>query len=96
MNPAPGEPQTARGQVLSLIRDEGPMSRAELARRLALSATTITRVVNDLDAAEVLDEVQALAQATERLGSRLKDLNVRELETIDVPQAQFQRGVENG
>lgn len=63
MNPAPGEPQTVRGQVLSLIRDAGPMSRAELARRLALSATTITRVVNDLDAAEVLDEGQALAQA---------------------------------
>lgn len=63
MNAIAGDHATVRGQVLSLIRDEGPMSRAELARRLALSATTITRVVNDLDAAEVLDESQAPAQS---------------------------------
>ena len=56
-----GDPKSVRGQVLSLIRDEGPMSRAELARRLELSATTITRVVNDLDAHNVLAEGQALS-----------------------------------
>lgn len=33
------------------------------------------------------DKMQALASLTERLGSRLRDLNVRELETLDVPQA---------
>ncbi len=63
MNSAPGDIQTVRGQVLSLIRDEGPMSRAELARRLDLSATTITRVVNELDSGRVLAEGQAQAQA---------------------------------
>jgi predicted NBD/HSP70 family sugar kinase len=63
MTAPPGDTQTVRGQVLSLIRDEGPMSRAELARRLDLSATTITRVVNELDAGKVLTEGQALAQA---------------------------------
>ena len=56
-----GDSKSVRGQVLSLIRDEGPMSRAELARRLDLSATTITRVVNDLDAHKVLAEGQALS-----------------------------------
>ena len=56
-----GDPKSVRGQVLSLIRDEGPMSRAELARRLELSATTITRVVNDLDSHKVLAEGQALS-----------------------------------
>lgn len=63
MNPASGDNKTVRGQVLSLIRDEGPMSRAELARRLELSATTITRVVNELDAGKVLAEGQTQAQS---------------------------------
>jgi predicted NBD/HSP70 family sugar kinase len=63
MMPAPGDTATVRGQVLSLIRDEGPMSRAELARRLDLSPTTITRVVNELDGGKVLAEGQVQAQA---------------------------------
>lgn len=63
MNPVAGDTKTIRGQVLSLIRDEGPMSRAELARRLELSATTITRVVNELDAGRVLADGQAMAQS---------------------------------
>jgi len=61
--PAAGNHKSIRGQVLSLIRDEGPMSRAELARRLELSATTITRAVNELDAGKVLAEGRALAQS---------------------------------
>lgn len=61
MIPLSGDPRSVRGQVLSLIRDEGPMSRAELARRLELSATTITRVVHELDASKVLAEGQALS-----------------------------------
>lgn len=37
------------------------MPRAEIARRLALSATTITRVVNELESGRVLADGQALA-----------------------------------
>jgi predicted NBD/HSP70 family sugar kinase len=37
-----------RGQVLSLLRDHGPLTRTELARRAGLSATTMTRVVSQL------------------------------------------------
>ncbi|WP_327089413.1 ROK family protein [Nonomuraea sp. NBC_01738] len=37
-----------RGQVLRLLRDHGPLSRAELARRTGLSATTMTKVVAQL------------------------------------------------
>lgn len=55
------EIRSTRGQVLALIRDQGPMPRAELARRLALSATTITRVVNDLEGDRLLAEGQAAA-----------------------------------
>jgi ABC-2 type transport system ATP-binding protein len=47
------------------------------------------------------DKMRALASLTERLGSQLKDFNVRELETLDVAQganlqANLQRGTENG
>lgn len=56
-------PRTMRGQVLALIRDRGPMSRAELARQLALSATTITRTVTDLEADKLLEEGMSLPQA---------------------------------
>lgn len=42
------------------------------------------------------DKMQALARVSERLGSRLHDMNVRELETIDVPQSQPQGGAKNG
>ncbi|MFI6325370.1 ROK family protein [Nonomuraea sp. NPDC050556] len=37
-----------RGLVLRLLRDEGPLPRAELARRTGLSATTMTKVVAQL------------------------------------------------
>lgn len=50
------EGRSIKGQVLVLIRDEGPLPRAEAARRLALSPTTITRAVNELEAEEVLAE----------------------------------------
>ncbi|MDM0013456.1 ROK family transcriptional regulator [Variovorax sp. J22P168] len=55
------DPRTTRGQVLAMLRDQGPMPRAEIARRLALSATTITRVVNELEADQVVAEGQAAA-----------------------------------
>jgi len=50
------ETKTIKGQVLALIRDEGPLPRAEVARRLVLSPTTITRAVNELESQEVLAE----------------------------------------
>ena len=34
--------------VLDMIRDQGPISRSEVARRLGLSPATITRIVSDL------------------------------------------------
>ena len=34
--------------VSELIREQGPISRSEIARRLRLSSATITRIVNDL------------------------------------------------
>lgn len=42
------EPRSVRGAVLSLLRDEGPLPRIEIARRSHVSATTITRAVNQL------------------------------------------------
>ncbi|MGO4841514.1 MarR family transcriptional regulator, partial [Rhizobiaceae sp. 2RAB30] len=36
------------GHVLRILRDEGPQSRAELARRSKLSATTLTHVTAHL------------------------------------------------
>ncbi|MFI6904065.1 ROK family protein [Nonomuraea sp. NPDC050394] len=47
---------TARGLVLRLLRDAGPMPRAELARRTGLSATTMTKVVGQLIADGCLAE----------------------------------------
>jgi predicted NBD/HSP70 family sugar kinase len=37
-----------RGQILALLRDDGPLTRIELSRRTALSPTTMTRVVAHL------------------------------------------------
>lgn len=42
--------------ILELIRDEGPISRAELARLLRLSPPTITRIVNPLIEAGLIIE----------------------------------------
>lgn len=53
--------RSTRGHVLALIRDQGPMPRAELARRLAISPTTVTRVVTELETDRVLAEGQAVA-----------------------------------
>lgn len=56
--------RSVKGQVLALIRDDGSMPRAQIARRLDLSATTITRAVNELVAEEVLAEGQALVPSS--------------------------------
>lgn len=42
------------------------------------------------------DKVQLLARLMERLGSGLRDLNVREMESINVPQSNPQKGAEDG
>lgn len=43
--------------VVDLIRREGPISRAELARRLKLAPPTITRTVEQLKAERLLEEI---------------------------------------
>lgn len=64
--------KSIKGQVLDLLRDAGPLPRAELARRLQLSATTITRAVTELEADDVLSEGGALVPAgAGRPGTRL-------------------------
>lgn len=50
------EPRSIRGTVLSMLRDSGPLSRIEIARRSGLSATTITRTVNQLVDASIVAE----------------------------------------
>lgn len=42
--------------ILDLVREEGPISRSEIARRLHLSASTVTRIVNALMAENLLLE----------------------------------------
>lgn len=49
MTTGAAEGKTIKGQVLDLLRDSGPLSRADLSRRLQLSATTITRAVGELE-----------------------------------------------
>ena len=53
--------RSIRGSALALLRDEGPMARSEIARRLRLSPATITRVVSQLEADGSLAEGDALA-----------------------------------
>ncbi|MDP9632663.1 UNVERIFIED_ORG: putative NBD/HSP70 family sugar kinase [Ensifer adhaerens] len=52
------------GQVLSILRDEGPQSRASLARRSKLSPTTLTHVTAQL----LRDRVVAECDAVESTG----------------------------
>lgn len=64
-----------RGAVLSLLRDVGPLPRIELARRTGLSATTITRVVNQL-----VDEnsvIEGGSVSPSRLGRPATELRIR-------------------
>ncbi len=53
------------GLILRILRDEGPLSRADLARRSSLSATTLTHVTAKLIGDGVLIESEA---ASARLG----------------------------
>ena len=69
-NPTGDIPRSIRGHVLALIRDRGPMPRAELARQLALSATTITRTVNELEAGKLLVRGAMRRRMRKRTGKR--------------------------
>ncbi|PZG01476.1 ROK family transcriptional regulator [Micromonospora deserti] len=55
-----------RGMVLRSLRDGGPQPRAELARRLGLSATTMTKVVGQL-----LDEGVVIEAESEGVAARV-------------------------
>jgi predicted NBD/HSP70 family sugar kinase len=68
--PQIGRPATIRNlnrqAVLDTLRASGPLSRADLARRLALSKATISATVNELVATGVLTETQAPANGPGR------------------------------
>lgn len=67
--------RTVRGTVLSLLRDEGPLPRVEIARRAGVSATTITRAVNQLVDDEVVLEGGSISPT--RLGRPATELTIR-------------------
>ncbi|MDN5853034.1 MAG: winged helix-turn-helix domain-containing protein, partial [Actinomycetia bacterium] len=50
-----GQP-TNRAQILRLLRDEGPLSRMDIAHRTGLSSTSVSRSVNKLIDGGVLTE----------------------------------------
>lgn len=80
-----------RSALLRLLRAEGPLSRADLAARSGLSATTITKVVADLLNAGVVAEAGASLQRIggTRIGRPATDLAL-------VPSAKAVVGVQVG
>jgi predicted NBD/HSP70 family sugar kinase len=89
-NEAPGrldDVRTVRGTVLSLLRDEGPLPRIEIARRAGVSATTITRAVNQLVDDEIVLEGGSISPS--RLGRPATELTIR-------PESYFVVGVQIG
>lgn len=69
------EPRSIRGTVLALLRDSGPLSRIEIARRSGLSATTITRMVNQLVDASIVAEGGVVSE--NRLGRPATEIRLR-------------------
>lgn len=67
--------RSVRGTVLSLLRDEGPLPRIEIARRAGVSATTITRTVNQLVDDEIVREGGPISPS--RLGRPATELTIR-------------------
>lgn len=62
-----------RGEILSILRDEGPQSRASLARRSKLSATTMTHLSAELLRDGVVSEAEiAEAAGIGRPGQAIK------------------------
>tara|TARA_B100000519_G_C14260652_1_gene447665 strand:+ start:9509 stop:10660 length:1152 start_codon:yes stop_codon:yes gene_type:complete len=68
------EARSVRGQVLSLLRDRGPLARIEIARLSGLSATTITRAVNLLADEGVVEEGASISLA--KLGRPATELSI--------------------
>lgn len=52
----------ARARVFGVLAETGPMSRAELARRTKLAPSTVSAVVSELQAAQLVDEPPADGQ----------------------------------
>lgn len=67
---------STRYRVLAAVRDHGPLSRADLARRTGLAASTITAVTKTLSAEGVLREVEEAAELVSRTGPRGRGLTV--------------------
>lgn len=67
---------STRHRVLSAIRDEGPISRAELARTTSLAASTITALIKTLTAEGVLLEADEATEAPGRTGPRSRGLRI--------------------
>src|SRR5260370_19218260 len=59
-------------QVLRALQVPGPLSRAEVARRLGLSAPTVSKAVASLLDAGLLEESEAAKQALGRPAARLR------------------------
>jgi glucokinase len=64
--------QSNRGAVLQLVRDRGPISRAEIGRRLGLSAATVSRVAEELLEADFVAETAPVAGAGGRPAALLR------------------------
>jgi len=77
-----------RRQVLTSLRDDGPQPRIELARRLHLSATTITKVIAQLIDEGVVREGEA-GMSVNRVGRPSTDVHIE-------TSARFVVGVQVG
>lgn len=67
---------STRYRVLAAVRDQGPLSRADLARATGLAASTITAVTKTLAAEGVLSEAEELAEQSARTGPRGRGLTI--------------------
>lgn len=67
---------STRHRVLAAVRDHGPISRAELARRTGLAASTITTAAQSLALEGVLHEAEDAGEPVSRTGPRGRGLRV--------------------
>ncbi|SDY57279.1 ROK family transcriptional regulator [Herbiconiux ginsengi] len=67
---------STRYRVLAAIRDEGSLSRAELARTTGLAASTITALIKSLTAEGLLLEADEATEAPGRTGPRSRELSI--------------------
>lgn len=79
------------GMVLKILRDEGPQSRAELARRCGLSATTLTHLTAQLLKDGCIAETEAPVLPSGSLAPGRPPVSVRL-----VPSAHYVAGVHVG